>query len=99
MEKLALDEETLFQVSQIFKVLSEPSRIRILNILCQKEYSVNHIAETLDLNQSAVSHQLRLLKNLRLVKSRRDGTTIYYSHNDDHVISLLQQAIEHAQHD
>src|SRR5690625_2445455 len=93
-----LDEETLFIVSQTFKALSDPTRIRILNLLCTGEHSVNSIAETLNLSQSSVSHQLRFLKNLRLVKYRRAGTTLYYSENDDHVINLLKQAIEHASH-
>ena len=61
-----LDEETLFIVSQTFKALSDPTRIRILNLLCTGEHSVNDIAETLNLSQSSVSHQLRFLKNLRL---------------------------------
>jgi len=93
-----LDEETLFVVSQTFKALSDPTRIRILNLLCTGEHSVNDIAETLNLSQSSVSHQLRFLKNLRLVKFRRAGTTLYYSENDDHVMNLLKQAIEHASH-
>ncbi len=95
----ALDEETLFVVSQTFKALSDPTRIRILHLLCENEHSVNHIAEVLRLSQSSVSHQLRFLKNLRLVKFRREGTTIYYSADDDHVMNLLHQAIEHATHD
>ena len=93
-----LDDETLFVVSQTFKALSDPTRIRILNMLCCEEHSVNDIAEKLDLNQSAVSHQLRFLKNLRLVKFRREGTTLYYSSDDDHIINLLHQAIDHAKH-
>ncbi|MEI3611863.1 ArsR/SmtB family transcription factor [Pseudogracilibacillus sp. SO30301A] len=93
-----LDEETLFVVSQTFKALSDPTRIRILNLLCTGEHSVNDIAETLTLSQSSVSHQLRFLKNLRLVKFRRAGTTLYYSEDDDHVMNLLKQAIEHASH-
>lgn len=93
-----LDEETLFIVSQTFKALSDPTRIRILNLLCTGEHSVNDIAETLNLSQSSVSHQLRFLKNLRLVKYRREGTTLFYSENDDHVMNLLKQAIEHASH-
>ena len=93
-----LDEETLFVVSQTFKALSDPTRIRILNLLFLKEYSVNDIAENLHLRQSTVSHQLRFLKNLRLVKYRREGTTLYYSHDDEHVIDLLQQTINHALH-
>lgn len=97
-DKQLLDEETLFVVSQTFKALSDPTRIRILNLLCKEEHSVNDIAETLNLSQSSVSHQLRFLKNLRLVKFRREGTTIYYSEDDHHVMNLLRQAIEHATH-
>ncbi|WP_026584535.1 ArsR/SmtB family transcription factor [Bacillus sp. J33] len=93
-----LDEETLFMVSQTFKALSDPTRLRILHLLFHGEYSVNEIAEKLSLLQSTVSHQLRFLKNLRLVKFRREGTTLFYSHDDEHVISLLKQAIEHSQH-
>ncbi|WP_163528360.1 MULTISPECIES: ArsR/SmtB family transcription factor [Halobacillus] len=93
-----LDEETLFIVSQTFKALSDPTRIRILNLLFEREYAVNEISETLGLRQSTVSHQLRFLKNLRLVKYRREGTTIYYSHDDEHVINVLQQMIKHALH-
>ncbi|RLL45512.1 ArsR family transcriptional regulator [Oceanobacillus piezotolerans] len=93
-----LDEEILFVVSQTFKALSDPTRIRILNLLFEREYSVNEIADTLQLRQSTVSHQLRLLKNLRLVKYRREGTTLYYSHDDEHVMHTLKQTIEHASH-
>lgn len=93
-----LDEETLFIVSQTFKALSDPTRIRILNLLFHKQYAVNEIAQTLHLKQSTVSHQLRFLKNLRLVKYRREGTTLYYSHDDAHVMKMLEQTIDHALH-
>ncbi|MFD2614803.1 ArsR/SmtB family transcription factor [Paenibacillus gansuensis] len=95
----SLDEETLFIVSQTFKALSDSTRIRILHLLSQRECSVTEIAEQLSLLQSTVSHQLRFLKNLRLVKFRRAGQTIYYSHDDRHVVDLLEQAIDHASHD
>lgn len=97
-ERLDLDEETLFVVSQTFKALSDPTRIRILNLLCKQECSVNHIGETLGLRQSTVSHQLRFLKNLRLVKYRREGTTIFYSIDDHHVMDVLNEMINHALH-
>ena len=93
-----LDEETLFIVSQTFKALSEPTRIRILHLLYTGEHSVNEIAEKLNLLQSTVSHQLRFLKNLRLVKFRREGTTVFYSCDDEHVIDILEKTIEHARH-
>jgi DNA-binding transcriptional ArsR family regulator len=94
-----LDEETLFIVTQTFKALSDPTRLRILHLLFQKECAVNEIAQTLSLRQSTVSHQLRFLKNLRLVKFRRSGQTIYYSHDDEHVMDMLKQTIQHAHHD
>lgn len=93
-----LDDETLFIVSQTFKALSDHTRIKILYLLSQKECSVNEIAEQLGVHQSTVSHQLSFLKNLRLVKFRREGTTIYYSNDDQHIINLLTQSIEHACH-
>ncbi|PLR81369.1 transcriptional regulator [Bacillus canaveralius] len=94
----SLDEETLFIVSQTFKALSDPTRIKILHLLYQKQHAVNEIAENLNMLQSAVSHQLRFLKNLRLVKSRREGTTMIYSCNDEHVMNVLKQTIDHARH-
>ncbi|WP_033426634.1 ArsR/SmtB family transcription factor [Salinicoccus albus] len=97
-DKKELDEETLFVVSQTFKALGDPTRIKILNLLFHGEYSVNDIAVTLHLRQSTVSHQLRFLKNLRLVKYRRDGTTLYYSHDDVHVMNVLKETIDHACH-
>ncbi|MET3683597.1 DNA-binding transcriptional ArsR family regulator [Alkalibacillus flavidus] len=98
MHHESLDNETLFVVSQTFKALGDPTRIQILHLLFHDEYSVNGIAQALDLRQSTVSHQLRFLKNLRLVKYRRDGTTLYYSHDDEHVMKMLEQTIEHARH-
>jgi ArsR family transcriptional regulator, zinc-responsive transcriptional repressor len=94
----SLDEETLFIVSQTFKALADPTRIRILHLLFNGEHSVNDIAEKLSLHQSTVSHQLRFLKNFRLVKFRREGTTLFYSCDDNHVMDILKQTIEHANH-
>ncbi|MFZ7947226.1 MULTISPECIES: ArsR/SmtB family transcription factor [Bacillaceae] len=85
-------------VSQTFKALSDPTRLKILYLLFKGERSVNEIAESLSLLQSTVSHQLRFLKNLRLVTFRREGTTLYYRHDDEHIMSILKQTIEHANH-
>ncbi|URN92497.1 MAG: metalloregulator ArsR/SmtB family transcription factor [Candidatus Pristimantibacillus lignocellulolyticus] len=93
-----LHEDSIDKVAQIFKAISDPTRIKILYMLSQEECSVSHITEILSISQSAVSHQLSLLKTLRLVKTRREGTSIIYSCDDEHVISLLKQAIEHAEH-
>lgn len=98
LNQIDLDEETLFIVSQTFKALSDPTRIRILHLLFHDEYSVNEIAEKLHLKQTTVSHQLRFLKNLRLVKFRREGTSLYYSHDDEHVMNTLKETIDHATH-
>lgn len=97
-DHLFLKSNTIQEISQIFKALADPTRIRILYILSQEECSVNHIAEVLELSQSAVSHQLSFLKTLRLVKSKRSGTSMLYCCDDSHVISLLTQAINHAEH-
>lgn len=91
-----LSPDTLEKVSTIFKALSDPTRIKILHLLSEEECSVTHMSEVLNFSQSAVSHQLSLLRNLRLVKFRREANTVYYSCDDEHVISLLKQAIQHA---
>ncbi|WP_110932386.1 ArsR/SmtB family transcription factor [Paenibacillus bouchesdurhonensis] len=90
-----LRADIIDNVSTTFKALADPTRIRILYLLSEEECAVSHIAEILELSQSAVSHQLSLLRNLRLVKYRREANTLYYSCDDDHVISLLKQAINH----
>ena len=99
MDYKQLDEDTMERVTQTFKALGDPTRMRILTYLFNDEHSVGDISETLGLKQSTVSHQLKTLKNLRLVKSRREGTTIYYSHDDAHVMMMLDQMISHVKHD
>lgn len=94
-----LSEETVENVARTFKALADPTRVKIMYLLMQEECSVGHIAELLDLTQSAVSHQLSFLKNLRLVKSRRDGQSIFYSYDDEHVIEILRQVVHHSEHD
>ena len=94
-----LDEKMLKKVSRILKVLSEPTRISILYLLEGKELSVTEISQTLDLEQSAVSHQLKTLKDARLVKAERQGKKMIYSQLDRHVYEILNQVIEHAKED
>jgi len=89
------NENTLYDVAELFKNFSDSTRIRILYCLIENERSVSEIASLLNMNQSAISHQLRLLKNSKLVKNRRDGKTIYYSLDDDHVYNIICQGIEH----
>ena len=93
-----VNENTLYDVAEVssfFKILGDNTRIRILYCLFEKERSVTEISELLQMNQSAISHQLRFLKNSKLVKNRRNGKTIYYSLDDDHVYNIILQGIEH----
>lgn len=94
-----LSQATVEEASRMFKALGDGTRIKILYLLSQEECSVNHIAEVLEMSQSAVSHQLSTLRNLRLVKYRREGNTFLYTYDDDHVISILNQVIHHIEHD
>jgi ArsR family transcriptional regulator, zinc-responsive transcriptional repressor len=94
-----LQESTVTDVATKFKALSDPTRVKILYLLTQEECAVGHIAELLQMTQSAVSHQLSFLKQLRLVKSRRVGQSFIYSIDDEHVIEILKQMIHHSLHD
>ena len=92
-ESLSMD--TLFELAEFFKFFGDTTRIRIIQILLDGEISVNEIAEKLQLEQSVVSHQLRILKTSKLVKFRRDGKTVFYSLDDDHVRSMIAMGLEH----
>ncbi|RXT05233.1 metalloregulator ArsR/SmtB family transcription factor [Ammoniphilus sp. CFH 90114] len=94
-----LTQETIDKVALTFKALSDPTRIKILHLLSQEECSVGHITEVLNMTQSGVSHQLSFLRNLRLVKYRREGQTFYYSIDDEHVITILKQMVHHIMHE
>jgi len=93
-----IDNHLINHVSQMCKALSDPTRIKILHLLFHKECSVSEIARRLDMQQSTISHQLKHLKQLNLVKCRREKTRYYYSPDDEHVRNLLEQMIDHAKH-
>ena len=88
-------EEDLYDLADFFKVFADTTRIKILYVLLKQEMCVCDIAQTLDMTQSAISHQLRILKQMDLVKNRRDGKTIYYSLADNHIVSILSQGMDH----
>ena len=88
-------EDTLYDLTELFRIFGDSTRVRILYVLFESEMCVCDIASLLGLTQSAVSHQLRALKNARLVKSRREGKTVFYSLADDHVVTILAQGMEH----
>lgn len=87
------------EASRIFKVLADPTRLAILLLLEDKELNVTAISEGLEMEQSAVSHQLKTLKDARLVKARRDGKSMIYSQLDGHVYQILAQMFTHVQED
>lgn len=92
-----LPPETVASLADIFKVLGDPTRVRILDVLSRGEQCVCHLARQLRLTESAVSHQLRLLRNTRIVRSRRDGRLIYYALDDRHVLTLFRQGLRHVE--
>lgn len=90
-----MNEDTIYNLAELFKVFGDSTRIRILLILLEKEASVNEIASNLNMNQSAISHQLKNLKNSKLIKKRRQGQTIYYSLDDSHVYKIIEMGLAH----
>lgn len=90
-------EETLYDLAELFKVFGDTTRIRILYALFEAELCVCDLAKLLGMTQSAISHQLRVLKGAHLVKPRREGKTVFYSLADDHVRSIIAQGLEHAE--
>lgn len=93
---LAHDEVS--DMAETFKVLGDRTRINILRALTQRELCVCDLSTVLDMSPSAVSHQLRVLRNARLVKNRKEGKNVYYSIDDNHVITLFEQVLEHVCH-
>ena len=90
-----INDDTLYRLADLFKVFGDPTRIRILYALSVEELCVQDIADRLSMTQSAISHQLRLLKQMQLIKFRREGKNILYSLADDHVYTILQMGMEH----
>ena len=91
------DDEILYDLAELFKVFGDSTRIKILYAMFDNELCVNDIAKLLNLSQSSVSHQLRILKSSKLVKFRRDGKSIYYSLDDEHVRAIISMGMEHVE--
>lgn len=94
MEK-AYRDEAVYGLAELFKIFGDPTRIRILYAMLDTERCVNDIAGILQMSQSSVSHQLRIPKTSKLVKSRREGKSIFYSLDDEHVRAILNMGMEH----
>lgn len=97
MEK-ELQKEFIQELAEFFKIFGDGTRIRILHILLEGERNVGELAEALEMSQSAVSHQLRVLRQNDLVKYRKEGKTVFYSLDDEHVRMVLEQGMTHIRH-
>jgi len=89
------DLDLLFELADLFKVFGDSTRLRIMYAIADGEMSVLSIADALNMEQSTISHQLRVLRNNKLVRARRDGKQIYYSLDDDHVKRMIKMGIDH----
>ena len=89
------EKETMEHIAELFKGFADPTRVHILSLLAQKDLCVTDIAEMVEVSQSAISHQLRILKQMQLIKFRREGKNILYSLADDHVKTILEMGLEH----
>ncbi|MFW6269967.1 MAG: ArsR/SmtB family transcription factor [Bacillota bacterium] len=90
-----LDDPVIQKLSDIFKTLGDPTRIKIINALRKEELCVCDLSELLGMSSSAISHQLRVLRNNNLVKYRKEGRSVYYSLDDEHVLALFSQGLQH----
>jgi ArsR family transcriptional regulator, lead/cadmium/zinc/bismuth-responsive transcriptional repressor len=94
-KKALLGADTILGLNEVFKVLGDPTRLKIVLVLSHEELCVQDIAALLTVSESAISHQLRMLKTMRLVKLRRDGKMAYYSLDDEHIEDLIRVATRH----
>lgn len=91
----ALNDDDAYRLSEFFKVYSDETRVKIINLLDQREICVHEIAAILDMSQSAISHQLKILRQYQLVKPRKEGKHVFYSLSDNHVIQIFENGLEH----
>ncbi len=94
-----LDERLAEQLAELFRALSDPSRVRIIAALLRGETNVSSLAEIVGISESAVSHQMRTLRQMRIVRARKQGREVYYSLDDAHVTDLFQRGLDHVKHD
>jgi len=99
MKEKKLTDEVVYDLADLFKTMGDPTRIKILYALKERELCVCDLSELLDMSSSAISHQLRVLRNNKLVKYRKEGRSVYYSLDDDHVMCLFGQGLEHVLED
>ncbi|XPV53174.1 MAG: ArsR/SmtB family transcription factor [Halarcobacter ebronensis] len=95
VKETLINEETLYDVAELFKAYADTTRIKIISVLKEEELCVGAISELINVSQSAVSHQLRVLKNSKIVKPRREGKQMYYSLDDEHIKKIYDMGLEH----
>lgn len=95
MRNNKLEEDVVYELAEIFKTIGDPTRIKILYALKERELCVCDLSELLEMSSSAISHQLRVLRTNKLVKFRKEGRSVYYSLDDDHVLCLFGQGLQH----
>jgi DNA-binding transcriptional ArsR family regulator len=95
---MVLREHTSTHLADLFSALSDPTRLRIISVLLESELNVGDIAGKLQMTESAVSHQLRGLRQLRLVRARKNGRQVYYALDDDHIAKLYRLGLDHVEH-
>ena len=96
---ITLDERLAAEMAELFRTLSDPSRLRIIAALLEDETNVSALAQIVGISESAVSHQLRSLRQMRLVRARKIGRKVFYCLDDEHVKDLFLQGLDHLQHD
>ena len=96
--KNLLNERTAHLLADLFAALGDPSRVKIMAALVEGEINVSALSESVGISRSAVSHQLRTLRQLRIVRARKEGREVYYSLDDEHVADLFQRGLDHVQH-
>jgi DNA-binding transcriptional ArsR family regulator len=97
MKSIILDEHTAAHVAELFSAFSDTSRVRILSAIVEQEMNISSLAKLIGVTESAVSHHMRGLRQMRLVQSRREGKEVFYRVEDPHVIALFQQGLRHVQ--
>lgn len=95
---MLLQEQISTHLADLFSALSDPTRLRIISVLLEGEMNVGDIADRLSMTESAVSHQLRGLRQMRLIRSRKEGRQVFYALDDDHVAKLYRMGLEHVEH-
>jgi len=93
-----LSEDISQMVAGIFKVLGDSTRVKIINALLKEELCVCDLSNLLNMSQSAISHQLRVLRHMKIVKHRKEGKVVYYSLDDEHILNLFEQCLKHVKH-